>query len=73
VLPPIDTSDWQAKTIDKHVADVRNQFLKALHQKSELTPKQDQSGTSDGQQAPIEDQHDPADERWKNVVLGSWE
>jgi putative phosphoserine phosphatase/1-acylglycerol-3-phosphate O-acyltransferase len=73
VLPPIDTSDWQEKTIDKHVAEVRNQFLKALHQKNEFTPKQNQPETGDDAAIPIEDQHDPADEKWKNVVLGSWE
>jgi putative phosphoserine phosphatase/1-acylglycerol-3-phosphate O-acyltransferase len=73
VLPPIDTSDWQAKTIDRHVAEVRNQFLKALHQKTEFTPKREQAETSDGPAAPMQDQDDPSDERWKNVVLGSWE
>jgi putative phosphoserine phosphatase/1-acylglycerol-3-phosphate O-acyltransferase len=33
VLPPIDTSQWSATSIDTHVADVRNQYLKALDQK----------------------------------------
>ena len=33
VLPPIDTSQWSATSIDKHVADVRNQYLQALDQK----------------------------------------
>ena len=32
VLPPIDTSQWSANTIDTHVSDVRNQYLKALNQ-----------------------------------------
>ena len=32
VLPPVDTSDWQRATIDRHVADVRAMFLKALGQ-----------------------------------------
>ena len=32
VLPPIDTNDWSAKTIGKHVADVRNLYLQALGQ-----------------------------------------
>lgn len=73
VLPPIDTSDWQEKTIDKHVAEVRNQFLKALHQKTEFASKQNQPETGDDVAVPIEDQHDPADEKWKNVMLGSWE
>jgi putative phosphoserine phosphatase/1-acylglycerol-3-phosphate O-acyltransferase len=65
VLPPIDTSDWQAKTIDKHVAEVRRQFLHVL--------KQDER--------PLQDQIDPATEaddgssteKWDNVVLGSWD
>jgi putative phosphoserine phosphatase/1-acylglycerol-3-phosphate O-acyltransferase len=33
VLPPIDTSEWSASTIDKHVAFVRNQYLEVLDQK----------------------------------------
>ena len=32
VLPPVDTSKWSAATIDKHVSDVRNLYLRALHQ-----------------------------------------
>jgi len=32
VLAPVDTSDWSADTIDKHVADVRNLYLEALDQ-----------------------------------------
>lgn len=32
VLPPVDTSDWTAETIDEHVADVRRRFLDALEQ-----------------------------------------
>jgi putative phosphoserine phosphatase/1-acylglycerol-3-phosphate O-acyltransferase len=35
VLPPVDTSSWTAETIDKHVADVRNMYLKALGQSGE--------------------------------------
>jgi len=35
VLPPVDTSGWSAKTIDKHVADVRNMYLEALDQQPE--------------------------------------
>jgi putative phosphoserine phosphatase/1-acylglycerol-3-phosphate O-acyltransferase len=33
VLPPIDTSQWSATSIDTHVTDVRNQYLKVLGQK----------------------------------------
>jgi len=33
VLPPIDTSQWSATSIDAHVAEVRNQYLKVLDQK----------------------------------------
>ncbi len=32
VLPAIDTSDWSVSTIDEHVTDVRNLFLKTLGQ-----------------------------------------
>ena len=32
ILPPIDTSDWRVRDIDKHVALVRQQFLEALGQ-----------------------------------------
>ena len=32
ILPPVDTSDWSKATIDDHVRDVRNMFLKALGQ-----------------------------------------
>ncbi|MEK9624055.1 MAG: HAD-IB family hydrolase [Halieaceae bacterium] len=32
VLPAIDTSDWSVSTIDEHVTDVRNLFLKTLEQ-----------------------------------------
>ena len=35
VLPPVDTSKWTAETVDQHVADVRNDFLKVLEQKVE--------------------------------------
>jgi putative phosphoserine phosphatase/1-acylglycerol-3-phosphate O-acyltransferase len=38
VLEPIDTSDWQVATIDEHVRDVRNRFLKALGQPEEKAP-----------------------------------
>ena len=38
VLEPIDTSDWQVATIDEHVRDVRNLFLKALGQPEEKAP-----------------------------------
>lgn len=32
ILPPVDTSDWSKATIDEHVREVRNMFLKALGQ-----------------------------------------
>jgi putative phosphoserine phosphatase/1-acylglycerol-3-phosphate O-acyltransferase len=32
VLPPIDTSDWTTETLQTHVTDVRNAFLRALAQ-----------------------------------------
>ena len=30
VLPPIDTSDWTTETLQTHVTDVRNTFLRTL-------------------------------------------
>ena len=35
VLPPVDTSDWQVKTLNTHVRDVRNMFLRTLGQPEE--------------------------------------
>lgn len=32
VLPPVDTSEWSADTIDKHVSDVRAMYLRVLGQ-----------------------------------------
>jgi len=32
VLPPVDTSGWHAATLDRHVRDVRNLFLRRLGQ-----------------------------------------
>ncbi|TDG15418.1 HAD-IB family hydrolase [Seongchinamella unica] len=32
VLPPVDTSQWSAKTIDSHVIEVRNMFARSLGQ-----------------------------------------
>ena len=34
VLPPIDTSQWSVETLDRHVAEVRQLYLKALGQQS---------------------------------------
>ncbi len=65
VLPPIDTSDWQAKTIDKHVADVRRQFLRVL--KQDERPVQDQIDTR------TDADDESSTEKWDNVVLGSWD
>jgi putative phosphoserine phosphatase/1-acylglycerol-3-phosphate O-acyltransferase len=38
VLPPVDTSDWTPATINDHVRDVRNLFLKTLGQPEEKAP-----------------------------------
>ncbi|MEM1113545.1 MAG: HAD-IB family hydrolase [Pseudomonadota bacterium] len=35
VLPPVDTSRWQRETINDHVRDVRNMFLRTLGQDEE--------------------------------------
>jgi len=36
VMPPIDTSNWSASTIDVHVAEVRNLYLQVLDQKKTM-------------------------------------
>jgi len=38
VLPPVDTSDWRPETIDEHVREVRNMFLKTLGQPEVKAP-----------------------------------
>jgi putative phosphoserine phosphatase/1-acylglycerol-3-phosphate O-acyltransferase len=38
VLPPIDTRAWRVETIDRHIADVRSAFLRALGQADLETP-----------------------------------
>ena len=38
VLPPVDTSNWSVKTLETHVADVRNMFLKTLGQPEQTVP-----------------------------------
>ncbi|WOJ97638.1 HAD-IB family hydrolase [Congregibacter brevis] len=38
VLPPVDTSDWSAETIEEHIREVRNMFLKTLGQPEEKVP-----------------------------------
>jgi putative phosphoserine phosphatase/1-acylglycerol-3-phosphate O-acyltransferase len=35
VLPPVDTSKWSPRTINNHVRDVRNMFLRTLGQPEE--------------------------------------
>lgn len=35
VLPPVDTSKWSVKTLNAHVRDVRNLFLRTLGQEAE--------------------------------------
>lgn len=39
VLPPVDTSDWSVDTIDEHVREVRNLFLRTLGQPEEPAPR----------------------------------
>ena len=38
VLPPVDTSDWTVETIDDHIREVRNMFLRTLGQPEEEDP-----------------------------------
>ena len=40
VLPPVETADWSPDTIDKHVRQVRNLFLRRLGQPEEPAPGQ---------------------------------
>jgi putative phosphoserine phosphatase/1-acylglycerol-3-phosphate O-acyltransferase len=44
VLPPVDTTDWQAETIDEHVREVRNLFLRTLGQPEEPAPTRSRGG-----------------------------
>jgi len=39
VLPPIDTSQWSATSIDAHVADVRSMYLQVLDQKKPMSER----------------------------------
>lgn len=39
VLPPISTADWRPETVERHVAEVRGQFLRALGQDEEPAPR----------------------------------
>jgi putative phosphoserine phosphatase/1-acylglycerol-3-phosphate O-acyltransferase len=44
VLPPVDTSNWSVATLDEHVREVRNMFLRTLGQPEEPAPR-GQSGS----------------------------
>ena len=46
VLPPVDTSDWSVKTIDEHVREVRNLFLRTLGQPEQPAPKKAAAGAA---------------------------
>lgn len=39
ILPPVDTSTWKKTTLNEHVAEVRNMFLKALGQEDDENPR----------------------------------
>ena len=71
-LSPIDTSDWKATTMNKHVAEVRNRFLRVLRQEHESAPVQDQP---QNEVEPEIDSHgdESSTEKWDNVVLGHWD
>jgi len=73
VLPPIDTSDWQASTMNKHVAEVRSQFLRALNQIEEPRAVQDPPQNTAEAAIGTEDENESSTRKWDNVVLGSWE
>jgi len=47
VLPPVDTSRWRAATVDRHVREVRNMFLRCLGQPAErVAPRSSVKGKS---------------------------
>lgn len=52
VLPPVDTSDWSTQTIDDHVRDVRNMFLRALGQPEVEVPEGDSKARQKKKAAP---------------------
>jgi len=39
VLPPVTTTDWTTETIDRHIDDIRQMFLKTLGQKRDTDVK----------------------------------
>ncbi|MEH6551483.1 MAG: HAD-IB family hydrolase [Pseudomonadales bacterium] len=43
VLPPVDTSSWTTETVNDHVGEVRNMYLKALGQDAEPVKAKKQS------------------------------
>jgi len=38
VLPPVDTGDWRAGTVDEHVAEIRGLYLDVLRQREDAPP-----------------------------------
>lgn len=48
VLPPVDTSDWSLDTLDEHVNDVRNMFLRTLGQPEQKLKKKAQGKKTSG-------------------------
>lgn len=73
VLPAIETSDWQAETMNKHVAEVRGQFLRTLHQKEQPRPVQNHPQSDIAHAVKTDDEGDARPKNWKNVALGSWD
>ncbi len=73
VLPPIDTSDWRASTMNKHVAGVRSRFLRALNQIEEPRPVQDPPQDAAKPPFGADEEDESSTRKRNNVVLGSWE
>jgi putative phosphoserine phosphatase/1-acylglycerol-3-phosphate O-acyltransferase len=46
VLPPVDTSDWSMATMNEHVREVRNMFLRTLGQPEEPAPTAKRKSTT---------------------------
>ena len=57
--------------MNKHVAEVRQQFLRVLKQEEQSTPAQDQPQTEIEPEIDTDD--DSSTEKWDNVVLSKWD
>ncbi|MEM1144258.1 MAG: HAD-IB family hydrolase [Pseudomonadota bacterium] len=70
VLPPVDTSDWSPETIDDHVREVRNMFLRTLRQPEEPAPAAEQAPARVTRKSPPK-ASSPAKRRKTSPVAGA--